>query len=177
MTIDAADTFLLGGDLPVNRVGLGAMRLSSTGFTGPARDPEAGKAVLRRALNLGVNHIDTATFYRSHDGTVTANGLIREALAPHPDDLVIATKVGPWEHPDGRVEQTDDPTALRPAIEANLAGLGLDRLDLVYLRVGQMEPPHGQSTYRRPVPGPRTTARGRADPTSRAQQRRHRPPR
>lgn len=139
------NTFLLGGDLPVNRIGFGAMRLSGNGFTGPGRDPETGKAVLRRALELGVNHIDTATIYRNQDGTVTANALIREALAPYPDDLVIATKVGPWEHPDGRIEQTDDPAALRPAIEANLAGLGLDRLDLVYLRVGQMEPPHGQS--------------------------------
>jgi aryl-alcohol dehydrogenase-like predicted oxidoreductase len=140
-----SNTFLLGGDLPVNRVGFGAMRLSATGFTGPARDPEAGKAVLRRAMELGINHIDTATIYRSHDGTVTANGLLRDALAPYPADLVIATKVGPWEHADGRIEQTDDPAALRPAIEANLAGLGVDRLDLVYLRVGQMEPPHGQS--------------------------------
>lgn len=139
------NTFLLGGDMPVNRIGFGAMRLSATGFTGPARDPETGKAVLRRALELGVNHIDTATIYRSHDGTVTANGLIRDALAPYPDDLVIATKVGPWEHPDGRIEQTEDPAALRPAIEANLADLGLEHLDLVYLRVGQMEPPHGQS--------------------------------
>lgn len=139
------DTFLLGGDLPVNRLGFGAMRLPTAGFHGPARDPEIGKAVLRRAVELGVNHIDTATIYRSEDGTVTSNGLIRDALAPYPDDLVLATKVGPWEHADGRVEQTDDPAALRPAIEANLAGLGLDRLDLVYLRVGQMQPPTGQS--------------------------------
>lgn len=139
------NTFLLGGDLPVNRVGFGAMRLSATGFTGPARDPETGKAVLRRALELGVNHIDTATIYRSQDGSVTANGLIRDALAPYPEDLVIATKVGPREHSDGRIEQTDDPAALRPAIEANLAGLGVERLDLVYLRVGQMQPPTGQS--------------------------------
>lgn len=139
------NTFLLGGDLPVNRVGFGAMRLSAAGFTGPARDPETGRAVLRRAVELGVNHIDTATIYRSHDGTVTANGLIRDALAPYPDGLVIATKVGPWEHPDGRIEQTDDPAALRPAIETNLATLGLERLDLVYLRVGQMQPPTGQS--------------------------------
>ncbi|CAM5713279.1 aldo/keto reductase [Streptomyces aurantiogriseus] len=137
--------FLLGGDLPINRIGFGAMRLSANGFTGPARDPETGRAVLRRAVELGVNHIDTASFYRSNDGTVSANALIREALHPYPDTLVLATKVGPWDTPDGGLRQTDDPAALRPMIETNLETLGVDRLDLVYLRVGAMEPPHGQS--------------------------------
>jgi aryl-alcohol dehydrogenase-like predicted oxidoreductase len=63
--------FLLGGDLPVHRIGFGAMRLSTNGFTGPARDPETGRAVLRRAVELGVNHIDTASFYASNDGAVS----------------------------------------------------------------------------------------------------------
>ncbi|MBC8989439.1 aldo/keto reductase [Micromonospora chalcea] len=141
----SSHTFLLGGDLPVNRLGFGAMRLSANGFTGPARDPETGCAVLRRAVELGVDHIDTASFYASADGTVTANALIREALHPYPESLVIATKVGPGYTDDGKLEQTTDPAALRPMIEANLETLGVDRLDLVYLRVGQMQPPHGES--------------------------------
>ncbi|WP_432192543.1 aldo/keto reductase [Streptomyces sp. bgisy027] len=148
MTLDTHtpfDTFLLGGDLPVNRIGFGAMRLSTNGFTGPARDPEAGRAVLRRAVELGVDHIDTASFYRSDDGAVSANALIREALHPYPAGLVLATKVGPWDTPDGGLRQTTDPAALRPMVEANLETLGVDRLDVVYLRVGAMEPPHGES--------------------------------
>lgn len=135
----------LGGDLSVSRIGLGAMRLSTNGFTGPARDPEVGRAVLRRAIDLGVNHIDTATFYTSDDRTVTANRLIREALAPYADNLVIATKVGPEYTANGDLRQTDNPAALRPMVEANLETLGLNRLDLVYLRVGELEPPRGAS--------------------------------
>ncbi|MEU0407920.1 aldo/keto reductase [Streptomyces griseorubiginosus] len=141
--------FLLGGDLPINRVGFGAMRLSANGFTGPARDPETGRAVLRHAVELGVNHIDTASFYRSDDGTVRANTLIREALYPYPTDLVLATKVGPRDTPDGGLQMTTDPAALRPMVEANLEVLGVERLDLVYLRVGLMEPPHGESIAER----------------------------
>lgn len=94
------------GDLTINRLGFGAMRLSTTGFQGPARDPEAGRAVLRRAVELGVNHIDTAAFYYSLDGAVRANTLIREALSPYPPDLVIATKVGPIPSPHGPVPAT-----------------------------------------------------------------------
>lgn len=142
-------TFLLGGDLPVNRLGFGTMRLSTNGFTGPARDPETGREVLRRAVAAGVNHIDTASFYASNDGTVRANDLIREALHPYSGDLVLATKVGPRYTPDGGLEMTTDPAALRPMVEANLEALGLDRLDLVYLRVGTMEPPHGESIAER----------------------------
>src|SRR5882762_6291047 len=91
----------LAGDLSINRLGFGAMRLPTSGFRGPARDPEVGRAVLRRAVELGVNHIDTAAFYQSDDGTVRANALIREALSPYPPELVIATKVGPVFGPDG----------------------------------------------------------------------------
>ncbi|MFC9913245.1 aldo/keto reductase [Streptomyces sp. NPDC127197] len=145
----ASHDFLLGGDLPINRIGFGAMRLSTNGFTGPARDPESGRAVLRRAVELGVNHIDTASFYRSDDGAVSANTLIREALQPYPAGLVLATKVGPWDTPDGGLQQTTDPAALRPMVEANLEVLGVDRLDLVYLRIGMMEPPHGESVAAR----------------------------
>lgn len=128
--------FLLGGDLPIARIGYGAMRLAANGFTGPARDAATGIAVLRRALDLGVNHIDTASFYTSDDGSLTANHLIREALHPYRHDLVIATKVGPVRLPHGGVRMTTDPAELRPQVEAGLTELGLDRFDVVYLRVG-----------------------------------------
>jgi pyridoxine 4-dehydrogenase len=139
--------FSLGGDLSVDRLGFGAMRLPRNDRTGPARDPETGRAVLRRAVELGVNHIDTADFYRSTDGSVTANNLIREALSPYPPGLVIATKVGPVFGPDGPGQGTA--ADLRPQVEANLEALGLDRLDLVYLRIGMMRPPHGDSLAER----------------------------
>ena len=131
------------GDLTINRLGFGAMRLSTNGFQGPPRDPEAGRTVLRRAVELGVNHIDTAAFYQSLDGSVRANTLIREALYPYPPDLVIATKVGPVLGPNGPAQGTA--ADLRAAVEDNLKTLGLERLDLVYLRIGMMEPPHGES--------------------------------
>ena len=139
-----SNEFLLGGDLAVNRIGFGAMRLpSKEGMGGSARDPETGRAVLRRAVELGVNHIDTADFYVSSGGAVRANTLIREALHPYASDLVIATKVGPIPRPDGFRQAA--PADMRGLVEANLEGLGVDRLDLVYLRIGRMEPPHGES--------------------------------
>ena len=140
--------FLIGGNMAVNRMGFGAMRLSANGFRGPARDPEAGRAVLRRAVELGVNLIDTAAFYRSGDGTVRANALIREALYPYPSNLVIATKVGHVFNPDGshRVASGAD---MRKLVEENLQDLSLERLDLVYLRIGEMTPPHGESLAER----------------------------
>lgn len=140
--------FHLGGDLRVNRFGFGTMRLpSKQGIGGPARDPETGRAVLRRAVELGVNHIDTADFYISADGAVRANTLIREALHPYPSDLVIAAKVGPLFGPDGFGQASA--ADLRGLVEANLEHLGIDRLDLVYLRVGHMEPPRGESIAER----------------------------
>ncbi|GAA2580825.1 MULTISPECIES: aldo/keto reductase [Streptomyces] len=145
-----SDDFRLGGDLSIGRLGFGAMRLPTNSFHGPARDPETGRAVLRRALELGVDHIDTAAFYTSGDGSVRANDLIREALHPYPAHLVIATKVGPLRTPDGGLRATADPGALRALVEENLAGLGVDRLDLVYLRIGGIEPPpHGESVAAR----------------------------
>lgn len=135
------------GDLTINRLGFGAMRLSTNGFQGPPRDPETGRAVLRRAIELGVNHIDTAAFYHSRDGSVRANTLIREALFPYPPALVIATKVGPETGPNGVVQA---PAAnLRAQVEDNLKALGLERLDLVYLRIGMMGPPFGESLAER----------------------------
>lgn len=144
-----SDDFRLGGDLLVNRIGFGAMRLPTNSFRGPSRDPENGRAVLRRAVELGINHIDTAAFYTSGDGTVRANALIREALQPYPADLVLATKVGPFRTPDGDLAQTSDPGHLRSLVEENLETLGVDRLDLVYLRIGLMDVPHGESVAAR----------------------------
>jgi aryl-alcohol dehydrogenase-like predicted oxidoreductase len=135
------------GDLTINRLGFGTMRLSINGISGPPRDPEVGRAVLRRAVELGANHIDTAAFYQSLDGSVRANTLIHEALSPYPSDMVIATKVGPVIGPNGPTQGTV--ADLRAAVEENLKTLGLERLDLVYLRIGMMEPPHGESLAER----------------------------
>jgi aryl-alcohol dehydrogenase-like predicted oxidoreductase len=140
-------TFSLGGDLTINRLGFGAMRLPLRTFDGPPRDPETGIAVLRRAVELGVNHIDTAGFYTR--GAVRANELIRTALSPYRDDLVIATKVGPLPGPDGMPGGQATPEQLRGLVEADLRSLGLDRLDLVYLRVGGMRGPGGESIAER----------------------------
>jgi pyridoxine 4-dehydrogenase len=138
----ASGTFAIGGDLPVARLGFGTMRLPTGTLAGPVRDPEDGIAVLRRAVELGVNHIDTASFYRR--GDVVANELVRRALAPYPDGLVIATKVGPMLGPDGIPAYQATPAQLRGLVEDNLRELGLDHLDLVYLRIGGMNPPGGE---------------------------------
>ena len=140
-------TFSLGGDLTINRLGFGAMRLAMGTFDGPTRAPESGIAVLRRAVELGVNHIDTAGFYGR--GAVWANELIRTALSPYSDDLVIATKVGPLLGPDGWPSRQATPDQLRGLVETDLRALGLDRLDLVYLRVGGMTGPGGESIAER----------------------------
>ncbi|HBF85829.1 MAG TPA: aldo/keto reductase [Streptomyces sp.] len=140
-------TFSLGGDLTINRLGFGAMRLPMSTFDGPTRTPENGIAVLRRAVELGVDHIDTAGFYNR--GDVRANELIRTALSPYRDGLVIATKVGPLPGPDGMPSRQASPDQLRGLVEADLRALGLDRLDLVYLRVGGMSGPGGESIAER----------------------------
>ncbi|WP_065755821.1 aldo/keto reductase [Bradyrhizobium paxllaeri] len=134
--------------MAVKRVGFGAMRLAANGFRGPARDPAAGRAVLRRAVELGVNLIDTAAFYHSSDKTVRANRLIREALYPYPSGLLIATKVGHVFNPDGS-HRTATGSDMRRLVEENLQDLGLDRLDLVYLRIGEMRPPQDESLAER----------------------------
>ncbi|AEN09548.1 MULTISPECIES: aldo/keto reductase [unclassified Streptomyces] len=140
-------TFSLGGDLTINRLGFGAMRLPMSTFDGPTRTPENGIAVLRRAVELGVDHIDTAGFYNR--GDVRANELIRTALSPYRDGLVIATKVGPLPGPDGMPSRQASPDQLRGLVETDLRALGLDRLDLVYLRVGGMSGPGGESIAER----------------------------
>jgi pyridoxine 4-dehydrogenase len=122
----AAGTWTLG-DLTVNRMGLGAMRLTGDG----PRDRAI--AVLRRAVELGVNHIDTASFYFS--AMRSANELINSALSPYPDDLVITTKVWPGRDPSGDWMWAETPAKLRGQVEENLRQLGRDYLDVVNLRV------------------------------------------
>jgi aryl-alcohol dehydrogenase-like predicted oxidoreductase len=116
-------TYALGDTLSIPRIGFGAMRL-------PA-DRDAAVALARRAVELGANHLDTAAFYRS------ANAVLREALHPYPADVTIATKVGPIF--DGPPRQAT-PDQLRALVEENLTELGVDVLDLVYLRVGRGAP-------------------------------------
>ncbi|MFF8711354.1 oxidoreductase [Streptomyces sp. NPDC015184] len=122
------------GDLTVHRVGFGAMRLTGTEpfDQGVPRDREQSIAVLRRAVEFGVNHIDTAAFYFS--ATRSANELINRALAPYPDDLVITTKVWPARDPSGAWWWAA-PEQLRGQVEENLRQLGRDHLDVVNLRV------------------------------------------
>ena len=129
----AAGTWKLG-DLVVSRLGLGAMRLTgSAAFDlGAASDRDQSIRVLRRAVELGVNHIDTAAFYFSP--LRSANELISTALAPYPEDLVIATKVGPGRDPSGEWLPWARPDQLRGQVEENLRQLGRDHLDLVNLR-------------------------------------------
>jgi pyridoxine 4-dehydrogenase len=136
ITAAEAGTWQLG-DLVVNRIGFGAMRLPQTGRALVAdavpRDRDAAISVLRRATELGVNHIDTAAFYFSPRRS--ANELINSALAPYPDDLVIATKVGPGRNPSGEWVDAARPDQLRGQVEENLRQLGRDHLDVVNLRV------------------------------------------
>ncbi|WP_019819549.1 oxidoreductase [Saccharomonospora saliphila] len=131
-TADAAGTWQLG-DRTVNRVGFGAMRLTGMPWDEKPRDRADAIAVLRRAIELGVNHIDTAAFYFLP--TRSANELISTALQPYPDDLVITTKVGPGRSRDGAFEYAR-PEALRSQVEENIRQLGLDHLDVVNLRWG-----------------------------------------
>jgi pyridoxine 4-dehydrogenase len=132
----AAGTWTLG-DLTVNRIGFGAMRLPQRGEALVADavpgDRDQAIKVLRRAVELGVNHIDTAAFYFSP--LRSANELINTALSPYPEDLVIATKVGPRRDPSGEFLPLATPAQLRGEVEENLRQLGRDRLDLVNLRL------------------------------------------
>ncbi|MFG2417083.1 aldo/keto reductase [Streptomyces goshikiensis] len=136
ITAAASDTWKLG-DLTVNRMGFGTMRLMQHGeaFVAGAvpRDRDQALSVLRRAVELGVNHIDTAAFYFSP--LRSANELINRALAPYPDDLVITTKVGPGRDPSGQWLPHATPEQLRGQVEENLRQLGRDHLDVVNLRI------------------------------------------
>lgn len=128
----AAGTWQLG-DLTVNRMGFGAMRLPQNS-DGTIGDRDRAMTVLRRAVELGVNHIDTAAFYFS--ATRSANELINSALSPYPDGLVITTKVGPGRDPAGGFHHVHTKKELRGQVEENLRQLGLDHLDVVNFRIG-----------------------------------------
>ena len=135
---DAAGTWRLGRRT-VNRLGFGAMRLTGTRpfHGGVPRDRDTSIAVLRRAVDLGVDHIDTAAFYFSQ--TRSANELISTALTPYPDDLTIVTKVGPVRDVHGEWAERPGPGGLRGHVEENLRQLGRDRIDVVNFRSGQDE--------------------------------------
>ena len=124
------DSFPLGG-FSVARIGFGAMQLPGPGVLGPPRDHDEAVAVLRRAVELGVDHIDTAQFY----GPDVANELIREALHPYPEDLALVSKVGGRRDETGGWLAVPDPADLRRDLEANLRTLGVDQLAAVNLRL------------------------------------------
>ena len=123
------DTFPLG-PTSVRRIGFGAMQLPGPGVFGPPRDHDAAIAVLRRAVELGVNHIDTAQYY----GPDVSNALIREALHPYPEDLVLVSKVGAVRDDEGGWIPAQSPDQLRSGVEDNLRSLGVERLGAVNLR-------------------------------------------
>ncbi|OWO94306.1 oxidoreductase [Rhizobium esperanzae] len=128
--IDQSGTFNLG-DHKVRRLGYGAMQLAGPGVFGPPRDHDAALAVLREAVASGVNHIDTSDFYGPH----ITNQIIREALHPYRDDLVIVTKVGARRGTDGSWIPAFSRDELTEAVQDNLRNLGLDVLDVVNLRI------------------------------------------
>jgi pyridoxine 4-dehydrogenase len=129
LSATAAGTFTFGGDLTVNRLGYGAMRLTGPGVWGPPADKKNALATLRAVVELGVNLIDTADSY----GPATSEELIAEALYPYPADLVIATKGG-WERPGpGQWTHNASPKHLTTALEESLKRLHLDRIDIYQL--------------------------------------------
>jgi pyridoxine 4-dehydrogenase len=124
------------GTFTVNRIGFGAMQLPGPGVFGPPKDHDQAIAVLKRALELGVNHIDTAQFY----GPDVANALIREALHPYPGDLALVSKVGARRDGEGNWIAASQPDDLRADIEVNLRELGVDQLAAVNLRIHGDDP-------------------------------------
>ena len=123
-------TFEVGTRL-VHRIGYGAMQLAGPGVMGPPSDPDAARAILREAVALGVNHIDTSDFYGPH----VTNLLIREALSPYPDELLLVTKIGAKRGRDGSWNPALSRADLTRAVEDNRRNLGLDVLDVVNLRM------------------------------------------
>jgi aryl-alcohol dehydrogenase-like predicted oxidoreductase len=139
----ASGTFTIGGDrdLEVNRLGFGAMRITGEGIWGEPEDPEESKAVLRRAVELGINMIDTADSY----GPDVSERLIGETLAPYPDDLTIATKGGLVRPGPGNWQTNGRPDHLREACEGSLQRLGLETIDLYQLHRIDPEVPAEES--------------------------------
>ena len=131
-SIELGGTFTLPGtDITLNRMGYGAMQLAGPHVFGPPKDHDAAIAVLREAIDLGINHIDTSDFYGPH----ITNRIIREALAPYPDDLTIVTKIGAVRGADGSWNPAMSAEALEQAVNDNLANLGRDTIDVVNLRI------------------------------------------
>jgi pyridoxine 4-dehydrogenase len=128
-TVDQSGSFVLG-DRAVKRLGYGAMQLAGLGVFGPPKDRNAAVAVLREAVAAGVNHIDTSDFYGPH----VTNQIIREALHPYPDDLVIVTKISSRRGADGSWLPALSPPELTQAVHDNLRNLGLDVLEVVNFR-------------------------------------------
>src|SRR5437764_13450137 len=125
------------GDKPVNRSGFGAVQLAGPGVFGPPRDPNAARAVLRRAIELGVDHIDTAQYY----GPDVVNCAIRESLHPYPENLRLVTKVGASRDDQGAWLPAQSPAELRAGVEDNLRSLRVERMDLVNLRLMDPDAP------------------------------------
>ena len=129
-TFTPINTFRLAGR-SVSRVGYGAMQLAGPGVFGPPKDRGAAVAVLREAIALGVDHIDTSDFYGPH----VTNQIIREALHPYPDDLLIVTKIGARRGEDGAWIPAQEPEEIERGVHDNLRNLGLDAIDVVNLRI------------------------------------------
>ena len=145
--IHLASSFTLpGASMTVNRIGYGAMQLAGPEVWGPPRDVAAAIAVLREAVESGVNHIDTSDYYGPH----VTNQLIKNALHPYPEGLVIVTKVGARRGPDKSWLHALSRQELVDAVHDNLRNLGLDHLDVVNLRVGGMSEP-GEESIEEPL--------------------------
>ncbi|MEU2556558.1 oxidoreductase [Streptomyces sp. NPDC013313] len=138
MTAQLGGTVTPADGLTLTRMGYGAMQLAGPHVFGPPRDRGRAVAVLRAAVEAGVTHIDTADFY----GPVVVNEIIREALHPYPDDLRIVTKVGARRGADGSWIMSRHPADLRAQVHDNLRHLGLETLDVVNLRVGDVDSPN-----------------------------------
>lgn len=133
----AGGTFTLAEGLTVTRVGYGAMQLAGPEVFGPPKDHDEAIAVLREAVAMGITHIDTSDFY----GPFVTNRLIKEALHPYPADLHLVTKIGSVRDEKGNWIPSRTPESLRQQVESNLENLGLDRLDVVNVRVGGFDKP------------------------------------
>ncbi len=134
-------TFTMAEGLTVTRMGYGAMQLAGPGVFGPPKDHAAAIAVLREAVELGINHIDTSDYY----GPYITNQIIKEALHPYPEELRIVTKVGAMRDAEGGWPHARSPEQLRQAVHDNLNHLDLDVLELVNLRVGGFDSPEAGS--------------------------------
>jgi pyridoxine 4-dehydrogenase len=129
------------GDLEVTRMGYGAMQLAGPHVFGPPKDRDEAVAVLREVVELGINHIDTSDYY----GPYVTNEIIREALAPYPDDLVIVTKVGAYRDEEGNWPEAREPEQLKQQVRDNLERLGLEAMDVVNIRMGDFDSPRPDS--------------------------------